>query len=243
MKKVLLSGFALLAFAAAPAMAADLPARAPVYKAAPAMAASGYSWTGFYLGIEGGAIQGRTFWSNGVAAADTGEFSKWGALFGGTIGANYQMGSIVLGVEADGSWANPNPSTTLAGCGGIPCTSRLNTLVTARGRVGVTITPPLLAYVTGGGAWGRINHTFPVVGTPSDIRSNGSGWTAGGGLEYGLTGNWSVKGEYLFYSLGSTLACGAPTCTPDVNATYYRGSIIRAGLNYRFGGGPVVARY
>jgi outer membrane immunogenic protein len=76
----------------------------------------------------------------------------------------------------------------------------------------------------------------------------GTGWTAGGGLEYALWNNVSVKAEYLFVNLGggdnvnvvaqSALGglCGA-TCAPSsFTAGFSRTEFhtIRGGLNWKF---------
>jgi opacity protein-like surface antigen len=70
------------------------------------------------------------------------------------------------------------------------------------------------------------------------------GWTAGGGLEWMVSPNWSVKAEYLYYDLGR-LAFGAgglthfsagPALFTDlpVASTRFDGHIVRVGLNYHF---------
>ena len=63
MKRFLqLTGAVLLAATmAAPSLAADLPR--PAYKAAPAVYVAPFSWTGFYLGINGGYAGGHSSWS------------------------------------------------------------------------------------------------------------------------------------------------------------------------------------
>jgi iron complex outermembrane recepter protein len=65
-----------------------------------------FDWTGIYLGINGGFSFGASNWTDSVTAGSTGNFGTSGFVFGGTVGANYQVGSLVLGVEADGDWAD-----------------------------------------------------------------------------------------------------------------------------------------
>ena len=70
------------------------------------------------------------------------------------------------------------------------------------------------------------------------------GWTAGGGLEWMFSPNWSVKAEYLYYDLGKvtfgvgglTLATAGATFFTDlpVASTRFNGHIVRVGLNYHF---------
>src|SRR5450631_4501956 len=99
---------ALAAIATHPLRAADLPAR--TYKAPPMMAPAPTSWSGCYVGAEGGGAWGS---SRHVAAAApfvglplTNNFGVSGGLVGGTIGCNAQFDSWVLGVENDISWTN-----------------------------------------------------------------------------------------------------------------------------------------
>ena len=94
MKKILLTTTALIALGIAPAAAADLAARP--YTKAPAAAIAINNWTGFYLGAMGGYAQEN--------ARCLGTLS--GGFAGGTAGYNWQMGNIVLGLEADAAWAD-----------------------------------------------------------------------------------------------------------------------------------------
>jgi outer membrane immunogenic protein len=127
---------------------------------------------------------------------------------------------------------------------------------TARLRGGWLASPRVLLYATGGLAYGSIKSTGTLtgVGFPGPavaVTSIGSntdtrvGWTVGAGIEGMITQNWTAKLEYLYMDLGNysttfTLAPAAP-----INArvdSSFRDHILRAGINYKFGG-PVVARY
>jgi outer membrane immunogenic protein len=57
-----------------------------------------------------------------------------------------------------------------------------------------------------------------------------SGWTVGGGFEFGLTDNWSARGEYMYYDLG-TERYNLPSGAVDADVT---GNLVRVGLNYRW---------
>ena len=113
-----------------------------------------------------------------------------------------------------------------------------------------------LFYATAGGAVGRarssLNYNAFTIGT--DFLLNGSstatrfGWTAGAGIEYALTGNWSVKAEYLYVDLGSFNFDAPLVVAPDGRTwglnTKLRENIVRAGFNYKFDwASPVVAKY
>jgi outer membrane immunogenic protein len=62
------------------------------------------------------------------------------------------------------------------------------------------------------------------------------GWTAGVGLEYAFTPNWSAKAEYLFVDLGNA-SCGFANCGGTNTTVSLNENIIRAGINFKFGGG------
>ena len=126
---------------------------------------------------------------------------------------------------------------------------------TARLRGGWLASPRVLLYATGGLAYGEIKTTATLSGaTPAGVlvSSTGStsdirvGWTVGAGIEGMITQNWTAKLEYLYMDLGDFNA-GTYTLAPasvigarvDSN---FRDHILRAGINYKFGG-PVVAKY
>src|SRR3984893_10017576 len=102
MRKLLAGSIALIALAAAPAMAADMPVKTPAPKEPPFIV---YNWTGFYIGIQGGGG-----WSHAVQTDPrpfrSDDYQPNGGVIGGTVGYNAQFGRVVLGLEGDGaaSW-------------------------------------------------------------------------------------------------------------------------------------------
>jgi len=221
MKRSLIAGIGLLALAALPASAADLP-RGPIPYKAPAMV-SQYNWTGFYLGINGGGAWGNSDW-NGFAVDN----SPSGGMIGGTAGYNWQgAGSPwVFGLEGDIDWTNIRDRATA--CGAFNCETRNNWFGTVRGRVGYAF-DRFMPYFTGGLAVGDVEAN---LGGFTGSKSTNAGWTVGVGIEGVLAGNWTAKVEYLYADLGDTtcssVACGTAT-NVDLNL-----NIVRAGLNYRF---------
>jgi len=227
-KRSLIAGYlALAALAAAPsAQAADL-GLAPLYKAPPPATAA-YNWSGFYLGANGGGAWGDSRWQG----TGNGKVDLSGGMAGGTAGFNWQTGSVVLGVEGDIDWAGLSGSTASAACPGGSCGTSETWLSTVRGRAGYAF-DRFLPYVTGGLAVGDIRAATP--GLPGGSATN-TGWTAGGGVEFALPGNWSAKAEYLHVDLGSFncgTGCGG---TPNENVAL-RENVFRAGVNYHFGWG------
>jgi outer membrane immunogenic protein len=220
-----------LAASVSAAVAADVlpptPAPPPVYRPPPVSPV--YNWTGFYVGGMGGYG-----WSTNLGANLTGGFA------GGTFGGNAQFGNFVVGGELEGAWADINQTVTVAGIGA--ATDKIQAFGSVTARAGVAV-DNLLIYGKGGLAVADNNIAITALGlTVSDTQTH-LGYTVGGGLEYGFSPNWSVKGEYLFAQYGSKnyfvglVPGGAPSGTFDVNT-------VKVGINYRFGwGGPVVARY
>jgi outer membrane immunogenic protein len=229
MKKLLLVTTTLVASVAC-AQAADLGApRAPV---AAAVVAPAFNWTGFYLGAHVGYGFGRTTGiTPGLVAYPA---NTTGPLIGGQVGFNYQINQIVLGAEADIALAaitGRNPGVGLPA----PVLYRTNMLGSLRARGGIAVDRVLL-YVTGGLGFQNASFTN-TVGPEKYTRT---GWTLGAGVEYALTQNWTVKGEYAYYNFG-TRALG-PTYTGTVRSDVHT---VKLGVNYLFSTGPsaVVARY
>jgi outer membrane immunogenic protein len=80
-----------------------------------------------------------------------------------------------------------------------------------------------------------------AVGTSTSDRA---GWTVGAGIEGALGNNWSAKLEYLYVDLGTinTAFAGVGAFAPLTVSSHVTDNIVRAGVNYKFGG-PVVAKY
>ncbi len=216
MKRLFLAFLGSVALVGA-AAAADLgPPQGNYYKA-PEVYAPPYTWTGFYLGINGGGGFGRSNWGG------VGSFNTSGGLVGGTIGYNYQVGSAVFGAEGDIDWADIN------GTGPLGVRTKDSWLSTVRGRLGYAA-GRFMPYVTGGAAFGNIQASAP--GFPGATATN-VGWTIGAGLEFGLVGNWTLKAEYLYVDLGK-FNCGFSCGLTPVENVSFTTNVVRAGLNYRF---------
>jgi len=246
-KYIALGAIAALVLGTTAGSAADLPMKA---KAPPLEAI--YDWTGFYIGISGGGSLGQsTHIDRATGLGDTIGYNVKGGLVGGTLGYNWQMGPLVVGLEGDVSWVGEYGSHIDDGLAGVPLPgvspfqsfTKETWLGTARGRLGYAVNN-LLFYGTGGFAAAGVEAGVKNSATNALIASSTStrsGWTAGGGLEWGFAPNWSAKFEWLYMKFESkpfitNLAEGPRSSVPlDDN-------VVRAGINYRFGG-PVVARF
>jgi iron complex outermembrane recepter protein len=231
--------------------------RPTITKATPASWAppAAVNWTGVYVGVNGGFTYGGSDWTDSVTGGSSDTFSTLGFVFGGTVGANYQAGPWVVGVEGDGDlaeskgWGTFTTTSSTGLCAG-GCITNNSWLATARGRVGYAF-DRFLVYGTGGAAFGNIQAHFSNDPVTTSIEA---GWTAGAGVEYALGSGWSAKAEYLFVDLGNgscTTDCAiqnpAALGNPDPNASplgpptipnvtvKFNESVVRAGINYKFG--------
>ena len=229
--KLVLGGIAAIALSGA-ALAADLPSRKAPAAIAPLPT---FTWTGFYVGVNGGYYFGQGKASN-ILFRGLGQpgasFDTNGGLVGIQGGYNLQIDKIVLGVEADidyadikGSYSFPAPVVTLS--------SKLNYLGTVRARVGYAA-DRLLVFATGGVAYSSLKSTLAGFGATTSSTTSEVGYTVGGGLEYAVTNNWTVKGEYLYANFGKKAASynlGGIPITANGNLT---ANIVRVGVNYKF---------
>lgn len=229
MKRMLMAAALALA-AGGQALAADLPqAPPPPPPRAPAAyipAPPVYNWGGVYVGVNGGYGFGNSTWSN--AFGSTGSFSTNGGFAGGTLGANFQASQFVFGVEGDVDWTDLKGTSSSLVCTSY-CQTANNWLGTLRGRLGFAA-DRILFYGTGGAAFGDVKATTPFASNSSTE----VGWTAGAGVEFALSQNWTAKAEYLYVDLSKgscTTACGSPASTVGVSFTE---SLVRAGVNYKF---------
>jgi outer membrane immunogenic protein len=249
---------------ASQALATTTMPAAAYAKAPPAPLALPGSWTGFYVGGNAGLLLGKdatdsprlhSVGAGSIRNLETFNLSPQGGLAGVQAGFNWQVSRrFVVGVEGDFQWTNANVESCVLRCldpilsgGGLLYRQTLSSFGTFRGRAGWTNGPSLF-YLTGGGAYGRVEtdvtHTQPLIGHLSNVREGKSGWTAGGGLELQVAGNLTAKVEYLYLDLGKTggqavLNGTQPGGLVDLS-TYGFSSrlhehVFRAGLNYKLG--------
>ena len=226
------------------ANAADLPAR--VYTKAPAIAAPVYSWSGFYLGINGGGASSHECYTiTSVAGAPVfpnseGCHDATGALLGGQIGYRWQVTSWVFGLEAQGDWADlkgSNASLTAI----IPYINqtKIDAIGLFTGQVGYAWNNVLL-YVKGGAA--VTDNQYSSFFTATNVVFNQAsetrwGGAVGAGFEFGFASNWSLGVEYdhLFMGTDSVSFTGINAVTRTDNISQDVDMVV-GRLNYRFGG-------
>lgn len=226
-------------------------------KAAPPVAPSVYNWTGIYVGGHAGYGVGMKDWPSMNPRLD---YDVRGFLGGGQVGVNQQIGNLLIGIEADASWADIKGSQTIVlGSLSNPTThvasTRIDRLATVAGRLGL-VQDRWLVYVKAGAAWAHENHavrstaSLATLGGPLTISSAAAatetrlGPVLGFGAEYALWGNWSFKSEYNYLHLltGTARFTGTQSLPPFiVGPTNFDANIkqafhfVKLGVNYRFG--------
>jgi outer membrane immunogenic protein len=252
MKNSLISSIALAtSIVAGSAMAADLPRAA--YKAPPVTPI--FSWTGIYIGVHAGAgwgLKEETFTT--AILRNENQYSVTGFLGGAQVGFNYQVGSWVWGAEAQFSWSDLDGKDSCIAASPVAlinCHTKVDWLGTAAARLGFVVDRALI-FVKGGGAWVHDKYdttAFTAPFTNIHVDDTRWGWMFGTGIEYAFFGNWSAKVEYDYLDFGTktvtfaglaSLGLTAPNDAVDIRQRIH---LVKFGLNYRFGAGPVVANY
>lgn len=215
MKIALLVAASVVALATA-ASAADLPSRHIAPTLVPTVPV--FTWTGLYAGVSGGYIGERSKMSGAAANG----LDADGALLGGDIGYNWQTGALVFGLETDLAYSTAKGSATV---GITTQSSKIDALGTVRGRVGYAVDRALF-YVTGGLAYGDARDRATTAASYASVSAWRTGWTLGGGIEYAVTPNWTVRAEGLYVDLGSQ----------SVGTYKFKDTAVvaRVGVNYRF---------
>lgn len=248
---------------AGPAFAADLPSRAPppVYMPPPPPV---FTWTGLYAGAQIGYAWGRDNADITTLDPDRPFFqantSPSGVIGGAHLGYNLQYLQWVIGLEGTVDGTSMDKQVSLFGQPGFLHETHPNLIVgsredvqgSLRGRLGYAFNR-FLIYGTGGAAFSNVTNSYlisPSFGAET-ITKTRTGWTVGGGLEYAVTDNWSVRAEYRYSDFGryndfpftnNTLAsAAAPLARHHLTENQ-----VQAGVSYRFAPPappPVVAKY
>ena len=117
MKRLLLAVAGLAVVAATSALAADLPRGRPLPPPRAPAYVPFFTWNGFYTGINAGYGFGTSDWS----LLPGSHIKPKGAMFGGTVGYNWQAGAIVYGLEGDFDWSGVKGSVACGPGGAVNC--------------------------------------------------------------------------------------------------------------------------
>lgn len=232
------AGVSLLAVATA--SAADLPSRRYAPAAAPVAFVPAFTWTGFYVGLQGGYQWATTKGSYntipaGVATNYSYDPSGW--MIGGHVGYNYQINQFVFGVEGDVEWADLKATRRSV----VPATfnrTNVDWQASLRARAGVAFDRALI-YATAGVAYAEVNYSFgttvggvPVAPALLSYSKDKWGWTVGAGVEYAFTNNLTGRVEYRYTDFGRVTGVSAINAVTD--SAKLNAHAVRAGISYKF---------
>jgi outer membrane immunogenic protein len=209
------------------------------------------SWTGFYIGVNGGAGWGTAASSidlSGLGAVITGlgavgsfpvgSHELNGFLAGGQIGYNWQMGNVVFGIEGDGDWANIQGTAPCIEI--LSCSANIKWTADATARLGVLPLSNMLVYVKGGAAWAGLDYNLSGFGLVSgSLSTTKTGALLGLGTEYLFAPHWTAKIEYNYTDFGShtdsfvLTEAGVGSVSVPVQTTLQMHTV-KAGINYHF---------
>jgi outer membrane immunogenic protein len=221
------------------AVAADLQGPAPAL-------ISAYNWTGCYVGGNiGGAFSDDTG-TNRFGSTHSHDSS--GFVGGGQFGCDYQFAPRwVLGAEGRGAWTSlkeSNASSVTNLTTGVTLPSQFTVgndfLASATARLGYSFVDRWLFYVKGGAAWTneKVDDAFTTeqgIAVDPSASTTRTGWTAGTGVEWAFTRNWSATLDYDYYDFGSNaLTLTDSNVTVDVHSFKDTIHAVTVGVNYRF---------
>lgn len=168
-------------------------------------------WTGLYVGAHGGY---------GWAQDSDPSLNGWAG--GLQVGYNLQLGSALVGIEGDYTWANLSGSGSFSS---FPISGSVDSMWSVRGRLGWSIANSVLLYGTAGYGGFGVSLRTVVSGLSLSADADYKGFVAGGGAELLLTRNIMLRLEGLHYmGSGSGTASGS-----DGDVT-----VLRAGVSYKF---------
>jgi outer membrane immunogenic protein len=235
-----------------------------------------FTWTGLYAGIQVGyAWDEDAVTVSSVApgpppflAVSSFTVSPSGFIGGAHLGYNKQIDQWLLGLNwviglegtVDGTTVNTTRDSfffasalgTPTGPFGFSLNPRSDVQGSARLRLGIAFDRVLL-YATGGAAFAGIETDYqtavPVFLRESDSKTR-TGWTVGGGIEYAVTNNWSIRAEYRYSDFGHTIDYPFATLISPFEIFSVQHHLtqnqVQFGISYRFvtmAPVPVVAKY
>lgn len=234
-RKFLVPAAALVA--AAPVLAADL-APPPVYPPAVPL----FTWTGLYLGGQIGYGWGTDRLTVSPFGFGT-DFTPNGVVGGAHVGYNLQLNQFVVGLEGDVEGTGISRSFSP---GGALYDTSIPVQGSIRGRLGVAFDRALL-YATGGAEFASFDNSVTAFRGVDQTSTARTGWTVGGGIEYAVTSNWSVRAEYRFADFGRFSVATPITFGFGSFVNHHlTENAVRAGFSYKFGsfgGAPAAVGY
>jgi len=209
---------------ATPAAAADLPAGPVAPVPAGYVPYQNYNWSSVYIGGNAGYGFATASVTDNFFPFFTSSENLNGFIGGGQIGANYQIGALVFGIEGDFDASNQSKTTTV---GIVTETDKINWIGTVRGRVGAAY-DRWFFYGTAGGGEGKFSANLSSPFGSLNVSQTHAVWAAGAGLEVGINDYLTARIEYLYFATGDMSSFGGFPITVNV-----QDNVIRGGLNLR----------
>jgi outer membrane immunogenic protein len=220
-------------------------------------------WTGFYAGLNAGVTSAnswvtKTAYQNAPGGLGTALALGYlplssapnnGFIGGAQVGYSRMLYDFVVGAETDFQWVSASTTvgsspTILSQQTPMLITRSQTWLGTTRAKLGFTPMPYMLVYGTGGLAYGDTNlsvaissrNVAPPINSVATQSMTRVGWTAGAGVEFAIADRWSIKGEWLYYDLGTSSVTNPYSFANSSLTTtvYNNGQIFRGGVNYKF---------
>ena len=220
------------------------------------------SWTGFHLGAALGASRNNVgfkgydpnsndeFLNDQWGTVEPIRFSLSGVTAGAYAGYDYQVGGMVLGIEADANHTSGASESGRLQEQDNPDNGQWHVetkwSASLRARAGFLVTPDLLAYATGGVAYGKVftNTGFemkssgpeaPPWGNANISKSGRYGPTYGGGMEYALSEALTLRTEYRHSDYGRKIFHYDSDGTDATITSTLKEDRISLGLGFTFG--------
>ncbi len=163
-----------------------------------------------------------------------------GAIGGGQLGCNYQTGMLVLGIEGEGWWSDITTTPKTNDASGLVADTIVRNKwdYDAAARFGLAVDRALI-YGKAGFGVGRFNFSFANTEPFTEVaKITLNGLLIGVGLEYALSGPWTIKFEYDHLTFGTRSApfnnCFVGNCVTDFFSESASKDVFKLGVNYFF---------
>ncbi|WP_156747723.1 outer membrane beta-barrel protein, partial [Methylosinus sp. 3S-1] len=216
------------AFLASALPSSDLPSK----KGPPG---SRYDWRGVYVGFDVGHAWGHDRFVPYYSVPNVGapqSFDLTGVIGGLHAGYNWQLASVVLGVETEFDATSLNRTVQQDAVTTLRSSSALQGSI--RARFGWAF-DRLLVFGTGGSQWAGVQNAYHIRGLGDSYSTNHHSWVVGGGIEYALTDHWLGRAEYRFSDFGKNLDGNGPIIWPlSFQSHHWKEDRLTAGLSWKF---------
>ena len=212
---------AILAASAPAVFAADILYPPPPPPPHVEMRPTIHDWSGGYVGAAVGVASMHSLYL--PSAGNDPELSGNSATITGLVGYSVQRDNIVVGVEADITYANLKARNRLD-----EVELEIPFISTARVKVGYAINDTLI-YATAG--VGVLTGKMRLTAFNETDKKTHYGYVIGGGMETRLTENVNMRLEYLYGDFGKKTYNFTPgNVSEDISSLH----LVRAGMTYNF---------